>query len=230
MVGLALAYLVLFAVSVLWLSMPPMVRAVVGYAQAAMWLVFLADFGVRIWLSPRRWRYVASHPIDLVTILLPAIRALRVLRVFAALRVMFERGRRIEFGRLWVGLAAAVVFLAVVGALVVLDAERDAPDALITTFPDAIWWAFVTITTVGYGDEYPITAMGQVSAVFLMTAGIGLLGTVTATLAAWFAERITGRTDSEVAEVLDELRALRADLNRLRADLDRRQAGSDAGE
>lgn len=118
MVVLALVYLALFAVQVLWLSAPPAAKAVLDGAQLLLWLMFVADFATRIWLAPRHLHYIATHPLDIITILLPAFRALRVLRVFAALRVMFQRGRRIDFGQVWLGLVAAVAFLVLVGSLV----------------------------------------------------------------------------------------------------------------
>jgi voltage-gated potassium channel len=64
-----------------------------------------------------------------------------------------------------------------------LDAERSSPDANITDFGDAIWWAVTTMTTVGYGDRYPATSAGRMVAFALMIGGIALLGTATATLA-----------------------------------------------
>ena len=216
MLSLALFYLVIFATSVLWLGMPAAASRAIAVLELLIWLTFVADFGVRIALAERRWRYIASHPIDLLTIVLPVFRALRVLRVFAALRIMLERGKRVAFGQVWLGLALAVLLLAVLGALVVLDAERTAPEALITTFPDALWWSFVTITTVGYGDEYPITAVGQIAAVMLMIIGIGMLGTVTATLAAWFAAKLQEETEDEYNDILAELRILRAEVSELR--------------
>jgi len=72
------------------------------------------------------------------------------------------------------------------GSLAVLDVEQDAADANITTFGDALWWATTTVTTVGYGDRYPVTTEGRLIAVALMLVGIGLVGVVTAAVAAWF--------------------------------------------
>ena len=82
------------------------------------------------------------------------------------------------------------------GALAVLDAERDAPEANITTFGDALWWACATVTTVGYGDHYPVSGEGRVVAVVLMVVGIGVVGAVTASVATW----ILGRVEAERAE------------------------------
>jgi voltage-gated potassium channel len=62
-----------------------------------------------------------------------------------------------------------------VAALAILDAERNAPQAQIATFSDALWWAIVTTTTVGYGDLAPVTTPGKLVAVGLMLTGIALL-------------------------------------------------------
>ena len=83
--------------------------------------------------------------------------------------------------------------LAFCAALAVLDAERSSPDANITDFGDAIWWAITTMTTVGYGDRYPVTSVGRLVAFGLMIGGIALFGTVTATLASWLVETVAGR-------------------------------------
>lgn len=83
-------------------------------------------------------------------------------------------------------LAATSALLVFVGAVVMLDVEREAEGANITTPADAFWWACTTITTVGYGDRYPVTNVGRVIAVLLMIVGIALLGVLTASIAAWF--------------------------------------------
>jgi voltage-gated potassium channel len=95
----------------------------------------------------------------------------------------------------------------------VLDVERSRPDANITDFGDAIWWAVTTMTTVGYGDRYPVTGVGRMVAFALMVAGIALLGTVTATLASWLVET--------VAAEKDQAEDLQAMVQRLEAKVDR---------
>ncbi|WP_306171340.1 potassium channel family protein [Porphyromonas gingivalis] len=69
--------------------------------------------------------------------------------------------------------------------IAILQVEN-APTSNITTAEDAIWWSYVTITTVGYGDKYPVTTEGRIIAMFLMTAGVGLFGTFTAYIASLF--------------------------------------------
>jgi voltage-gated potassium channel len=90
----------------------------------------------------------------------------------------------------------AVVFVYFI-SLATLNVERDAPGANITTFGDAIWWAIVTVATVGYGDEYPVTPAGRFYAVFLMAGGIAILGTASATIISLINERIGSARDLE---------------------------------
>ena len=70
-------------------------------------------------------------------------------------------------------------------AVSALEAERAAEGANITSFSDAIWWALASVTTVGYGDRFPVTDEGRLIAAFLLIVGIGLFGALTALLAAW---------------------------------------------
>lgn len=84
----------------------------------------------------------------------------------------------------------AVVLLVVCGALAITDAERGASGANIVGLTDGLWWAFVTITTVGYGDMSPVTTTGRLVAACLMVGGIGLLGTVSGMLASWMVDQI----------------------------------------
>lgn len=118
--------------------------------------------------------------------------------------------------------SATVTMLVFIGSLAVLDAERYAPHATITTFPRALWWTFVTITTVGYGDYTPVTATGRIIAFVLMLAGIALIGVVTATLASWIVDEVSAEDkknteiSSEQIEQLDaRLAAIEAVLARL---------------
>ena len=105
------------------------------------------------------------------------------------------------------------------GAVGVLDSERDAHGANITSFGDALWWASTTISTFGYGDRYPVTTQGQVIAVGLMIVGIGLLGLLTAGFAAWFFrqanEAAAERALRDVVEAVGE--AAREEASRQRA-------------
>ena len=106
-----------------------------------------------------------------------------------------------------------------------LHVERDAPHGNIKTLGDAVWWSFTTITTVGYGDEYPVTTTGRAIAVALMISGIALLGVVTASLASAMINRF-GEIDEESQQATRrDVQALAAEVRQLRAEL----AGRDKG-
>jgi voltage-gated potassium channel len=86
-----------------------------------------------------------------------------------------------------VGVAVIAVGL---GSIAILHAEQESPDANITTFGDALWWAATTVTTVRYGDRYPVTTSGRLVAVALMVVGISMVGAVTASVAAWMVKHV----------------------------------------
>ena len=105
-----------------------------------------------------------------------------------------------------------VSFLLVVfSSIAILQFETTA-DANIKTANDALWWAFVTITTVGYGDRYPVTPEGRIVAAVLMTAGVGLFGTFSGFVASWFLAPKTKLEESETRQLSEEIRALRREL------------------
>jgi voltage-gated potassium channel len=113
---------------------------------------------------------------------------------------------------------AAVVLVVLVGALLAYAFERGAVDSNIQSFPDAIWWAIVTATTVGYGDLSPVTVEGRAIAVVLMLVGIGLLGVITANVAAFFVHNDeseqTHELNNKLARMEDLLAELTAELKR----------------
>ncbi len=82
------------------------------------------------------------------------------------------------------------------GSVAMLDAEQNAPGANITSFGDALWWACSTVTTVGYGDRYPVTTEGRIIAVALMIVGISLLGAITASVATWMVSQVQRDRDN----------------------------------
>ncbi len=160
---------------------------------AAIWLMFAVEYVVCIVLAESRGKWFRTHLVNLAAVLVPILRPLlllRLLRLVPSLRA--ETGTAVR-GRLAIYAVATSVLLIFMGALAVLDAEQNAPGANITEFPDAAWWVAVTVTSVGYGDYYPITAAGRWVAVGLMFGGLALLGTVAATLSSWLIDRVRSK-------------------------------------
>jgi voltage-gated potassium channel len=204
--GLAVAFLGLYAWQVLDTGLGPEAREAVDLALTGIWVLFGVDYLVRITLARNRRRFVGSHLLDLAFLLLPMIRPLRALRVITVISVLNRQLRDDARGRIAIYVGATVALVAFVAALAVLEAERNAPDASITTFGEALWWTITTLSTVGYGDRYPVTVEGRLVAATLMVAGIALLGVVTASIAAWFVENLR-RAQDEVSEEVEEVSA-----------------------
>src|SRR4029079_13697214 len=182
-----------------------------------LWLVFVAEFSWRWYIAIDRRRFVRHNLIGLSVVVFPVVPALRALRLARLLRIGVVGARVVDQSdaivkrsnvKYAVLIAGVIILLA---ATMVWSAEHDHPGATIHSLPDATWWAVTTITTVGYGDKYPVTVEGKAVALTLMLVGIAIFGLVSATLASLFVER-----DAE--EETDELRA---DITRLEQKVDR---------
>ncbi|TFB96754.1 two pore domain potassium channel family protein [Cryobacterium adonitolivorans] len=159
------------------------------------WALFPVSYLVEISLADHPWQWVVHHPLNLLFVLLPLLRPLRLLRVVAR-SAAFQHSAGTAFrARVLVYLAGTAILVTYIAALAVLDAERADPNANITTFGDSIWWAAVTITTVGYGDFTPLTLRGRIVATALMLGGVAVLGVLTATLSSWIVQRVSESED-----------------------------------
>jgi voltage-gated potassium channel len=182
---LALAFVVAYVWPVLDPRLDPTIVTVLQIVSWSVWAAFVIDFAARIALARDRRCYLVAHWYDVLLVSLPMLRPLRMLRLLALARVMNRAASSLSMQvTTYVGGTAVVSLL--LGAVAVLDAERGSPGANINTFGDALWWAASTVTTVGYGDRYPVTTEGRVIAVLLMLVGIALVGSITASVAAWF--------------------------------------------
>jgi voltage-gated potassium channel len=151
--------------------------------------VFLFDFLFRLITAGSKARYILRDGgwADLLSSApLPGMKIFRIFRVAKIVRLMRTYGiRRLkyEFSEQRAEGAVYFVFFAIIvilelSAILVLRAEGATADANIRTAGDALWWAYVTITTVGYGDQYPVTAGGRIVGVILMATGVSVFGTI----------------------------------------------------
>lgn len=205
----AVLFLVAYAVPILDPGGPLWLLNVCRWTSWVTWCFFGVDLGVRVVMTDRRLNYLLHHWYDVIVMVLPLLRPLRLLRLIPLLSILNRRARTRLRGRVAIYVVGGASLLAFVAALAVLDAERPSSNANIIDFGDAIWWAVTTMTTVGYGDRYPVTGVGRLVAFGLMVGGIALLGTVTATLASWLVEA--------VAAEKEESEDIRAMLHRLEA-------------
>lgn len=216
---IALAFLGAYAWPILQEDLSADWRLVCRWVGYAAWVAFLADYVVRLALAGDRRRYAERHVVDVVIILLPILRPLRLLRLVMLLRVMNRRATTSLRGRVVLYVVASTGLVIFCAALAVLSAERHQHGANIETFGDALWWACVTITTIGYGDRFPVTGEGRLVGVGLMLAGIALLGIVTASIASWLIDKVReveqdteAATRRDIGALRDEIRALHEQL------------------
>ena len=166
----------------------------------------------------------------MILVSVPLLRPLRLLRLIALLRMLNRSAVGGLAGRAVTYVTGFAVLAAALSSLAILDADRRTADSNITTFGDALWWSATTVTTVGYGDRFPVTSEGRLIAVALMIVGISLIGVITASVAAWFVSRVAASETVEVEKDMDEstdtilasLAELKAQVTALEARLDDR--------
>lgn len=196
---LGLGFIVAYSVLVLVPELPAWVRIMLVVEITITWLALVLDLIVRVVLTPAgaRIAFLVHHPIEVLSVLVPLFRAFRVVELARGLPYFHRRtGNAVRAQIITFALAYTVLFVYFI-SLATLQVERGAPDATIVDFGTAIWWACVTIATVGYGDTYPVTALGRVYAVCLMIGGIAIVGTTSALVISYIGDRVRRITHRE---------------------------------
>lgn len=219
----ALLFLVAYATQIM--ARPSgVVGAVAETAIWVSWGLFVVDYAVRLAIAENRKRWFSSHLLDLAIVALPMLRPLRLMRFLTVLALVQRGAGNVLRGRVVIYTVSAAGLILLVSALAVLDAEEG--QGTIDTFGEALWWAFVTMTTVGYGDFTPVTIVGRCVAGGLMLGGIALIGAVTATIASWIVEKVADETTTAEAATAEHIDALRAELAEIKALLSARGESS----
>jgi voltage-gated potassium channel len=198
-----------------------------------VWALFALEYGIKMFLSPSRIHFFKTHILDLLIVAVPFFRPMRMARLarlgrLGRVGVVLARGIKrardllSHKGLHFVLLTVTMIIFACAGLATV--AERSAQGSNIHNFGQALWWSVVTVTTVGYGDHYPVSAFGQGIAVVLMLVGIGLIGILTATVASYFVGQDLSRDNTERDLMRTELEAARSERQNLTDKLDAMQA------
>lgn len=213
---LALMFLGAYAWPILDPQLPMVAKHACAVLNLVIWLVFAIEYLVRLFIAKRPLHYWAHHLPDFAIVVLPALRPLRLLRLLMLLKVLNRRAASSLRGRVGAYVSGAAAILLFCSSVAVLDAERNHAEATITTFGDALWWSFVTVSTVGYGDLAPVSGGGRLVGVGLMLAGVALLGVVTATFASWLVDRVREVSESEQALTKADIAQMRQEITELR--------------
>lgn len=209
----------------LLLALDAATRALLGRIDDVVCGIFLMDFAVHLWLAPAKGKFMRTGWIDLVSSI-PQVSWLRWGRVFRVFRILRAarslqavyahfRGDRARGAFVAVGLLSLIAVL--FATIAVFELERDHPGSNIHSGGDSLWWAFATITTIGYGDHFPVSAGGRVVAVVLVVFGLSFFGTFTAYVASYFLEKAQLKEESEIHHLIREVRLLREKIEALEA-------------
>ena len=222
-----------------FLPLPSQVREILSIVDAGICVVFMIDFFRSLYRAPRKYHYLihggwldffGSLPLH------PVLRLLRIARVLIAARNLHQMPireiyRQVRAQRAQSALLIMLFLMFVVitvSSSVVVMAEAGAADANIETGAESLWWAFVTVTTVGYGDYYPVTEVGRFFAGLLMIVGVGLFTDLTSYVATTFLKPghrntvstyPTGSVDpDQLAEIQSELVEIKKILSEIQKD------------
>jgi voltage-gated potassium channel len=177
-------------------SLPPELSRLLLIIDNVICIVFMYDFVYRFIKAPSKVAFIKWGWIDLISSiptfdilrygrLVRLFRLLRALRAFRSVKYLTSHIFKTRTQGTFTTVSLVAFIMIIFGSIAILQVEK-LPECNIKTAEDAIWWAFVTITTVGYGDKYPITTEGRIIAASLMITGVGLFGTFTGFVAAWF--------------------------------------------
>lgn len=159
-------------------------------------LFFLIDFIRNLYNAKNKWEYMKWGWIDLISSIpmLPSfrvgrlfrlIRLIRILRAFRSTKILIRYIFKSKIKGTMISVFIITLLIVIASSVSILIVEKG-PTSNIKTAGDAIWWTMETITTVGYGDKYPVTPEGRFIGIILMISGVGLFGTYTAYIASLF--------------------------------------------
>jgi voltage-gated potassium channel len=177
-------------------SLPPEISKVLFYIDNFICVVFFIDFIIRFRQAENKLHFMKWGWIDLIASiptldfmragrLLRLIRLIRILKAFRSTKDIVQHIFKNKIQGTLTSVSLIAVLMLLFSSIAILKFETD-PNSNIKTAGDAVWWSYVTITTVGYGDKYPVTAEGRIIAAILITVGVGLFGTFTAFVSSWF--------------------------------------------
>ena len=203
---LALVYLGLYSIEVLGNFTSVILFDFVTLSDI-IWGIFIVDFVGRFILTANKVQFLKLNAIELASLILPFFRAFRMFRVVIALGFLSRVGKSLA-ARISIYVGLILPLLLYVCSLGVYEAEHLAPGANIKQFGDAVWWAVVTLATVGYGDYYPVTLEGRLIAVLLMISGLVFVSVIAVSVASSFLSRFeSDLADKRELERIEKKRA-----------------------
>ncbi|WP_336248999.1 potassium channel family protein [Stomatohabitans albus] len=207
----AIAFAVAWAVPILW---PQTQGDWADITVTISWVVLIVDVAMDWRESQSTKSYLKTHWIEVLAVFLPLLRPLRLVRLVLLIRKLDGTAASSFAGSVGAYLSSSATLIGFIAAVAILEQERGLPGSSINTFNDAAWWVMATMTTVGYGDVYPVSEGGRYIAMGLMICGIALLGGVTAMVTSIMTARVV-KTEDHFDTQMEYLTQAIQDLNTL---------------
>ena len=209
-------------------KLPAEISKILEWVDTGVCFLLLADFGQRFYKAKSKGQFMKWGWIDLVASIpnVPMlrvgrlVRVLRIIRLLRAIRASHRVSSILLRNKFKGGVASVAVtffLLIMFSSIGILICEQQSPGATIKTAMDAIWWSVATITTVGYGDVYPVTTEGRILAMMLMISGVSMF----VALSGIVASSLMGQRENKMEgkeEIMNLLREMDAKIESLKRD------------
>lgn len=204
-------YVLISLVISTFLNLSPEIKQLLDYIDNLICIIFLVDFSIRFFQAKNKLKFMKWGWIDLISSiptfnmfragrLLRLVRILRIMRAFRSTKVLLKFVFKKKAQGAFTTASIFAILIIIFSSIAILQVETT-DNGNIKSAEDALWWAFTTITTVGYGDKFPVTTEGRIIGVILMTAGVGLFGVFTGFIASWFVEE--HKREDDEADLID---------------------------
>lgn len=182
-----------------------------------IWIIFVIDYSYHLMSSKKKWEYVKGNPLELVAIIPfdSIFRVARLVRVFRVVRLLGIGSRFLKpVYELLKTNGLDKLLVVAISLVFIVSIPINLIEPTVESFPDALWWAIVTVTTVGYGDISPETGIGRILAVLLMLIGIGIIGTFTSAITSYFSQNGKLSHDKKILSIIKSIE----DLEEIKSD------------
>ena len=198
--GIIILILSIYVLTALFIDtlfeLDPEVSTILGIADDFVCLVFFVEFWIRFFRAESKLHFMRWGWIDLISSIptfsylrwgriFSIFRLLRIIRAIRSTRELIKHFRKKRVESTLLSMSLVGILLLIFSSILILKVE-DVPNGNIKTASDAIWWAFTTVSTIGYGEYYPVTNTGRIIAGVLIVFGVGVFGTLSGLIASWF--------------------------------------------
>ena len=176
---LSLLYTATYVYPIYFYPVGKSVSTFCNWFNYAVWGYFVLDYAIQFYLASAKGRFVRKNLLELFLVLVPFFRPVRALRALLFTTKAGARSKNSIIKSIPLLISATTLLMIIIMGAAILDIERFVPNGNIKTPGDALWWGLVTITTIGYGDKFPVTTEERLVAGEMIIFGVAMISTLT---------------------------------------------------